>query len=598
MFLALAFIIGLIFVPYLAWLFFIVNSANLNEFKGEGVKDFMRQQSEKKDVVMQLSVKIVIWTTFIYIAMWIIGYFVNDESKWYFLAATQVLLVIVWKRLIIRITRNQIYIIGGSEPEFNKIKEALIQQTKKEILINISHISIDLENVQFPRATNNAIICTSDSIEKFTPKAIDFLRVVAEKSTCRIFLYFTKDRYHRNISLFDDFIQRINDDNINVIAENVIEFLKKGNTLAQTENLLGARDTICIIAYNILKWFWTLSYIVATLHIINTSYLYFTKNTAPWDKVFLYTNIVTAGTFFGLFFCTHAIITITRNFILAISIFKRVNLELVIGVILYLLAIGLVLHSILEIDKSFSRILIFTVLSIFAYWFYMYSFRIRAECSSLSEMHSLNSDLHKREDFATSIGCIPFPTGAFPLIANTTGVIFISYMHKSMWASNLATELEKQFDELNKLFSIKNSQKKSTANKYETFRDRSSIPPAGLWRRYLLRAISECTYFVAFLDDQYLDLEWVFAESAYAAMLRKNVAKPIILLVFKSQESMFKIKNSAYGDLYKDIFEIPENFQLGAGILIAENEKPLLGVVIQALEKIRPMQLLPKFHTQ
>ena len=228
----------------------------------------------------------------------------------------------------------------------------------------------------------------------------------------------------------------------------------------------------------------------------------------------------------------------------------------------------------------------------------MYSFRIRAECSSLSEMHSLNSDLHKREDFATSIGCIPFPTGAFPLIANTTGVFFISYMHKSMWASNLATELEKQFDELNKLFSIKNSQKKSTANKYETFLDRSSIPPAGLWRRYLLRAISECTYFVAFLDDQYLDLEWVFAESAYAAMLRKNVAKPIILLVFKSQESMFKIKNSAYGDLYKDIFEIPENFQLGAGILIAENEKPLLGVVIQALEKIRPMQLLPKFHTQ
>lgn len=572
MWLVIVFIIGLIFVPYLAWYFFVANSGNVNVPGGESIRDFLTNPSEKRDEVMRLGARIILLTTVIYCTMWAIGYYVKDENKWYYWAATQTLFVLIWNRLTKKLTGNQIYVIGGNESEFTKIKEALHQQAKKSIYLDITHLSPDLQNAPFFRQTNNAIICTTDGVEKLTPHAIGFLRSVTEKSTCRIYLKGVVSESRLN--LFEDFIQRTNykDDKL---FEEIIEFLKKANSLARTDNLLGARDIICLKAYKILKWFWNISYFVAFFYVINTMYYYFTGNTPPWEAVFSNKYVVVIGTFFGLFFSTHAVITIARNSILALTKITGKKIEFLIGILLYALLIGIVLYSVFKIENSLPSILISAGLALFSYWLYMYSLRIRGECSSLSEIFSMNSN--KRNELINKIGRSPFPTGAFPLVAKKTGSVFISNMHKSSWSKDSAESLFQLLE-----------------GKYKVFLDRESINSGDLWRRYLLRNISECTFFVVILDDGYLDSQWVLAESIYAALLRKNVAKPRILLVFQNIESKDKIKNSPYGYLYKDIFEIPEHLQIGSGMVITftDDKNVTAKKIINALDKIKPMQLL------
>lgn len=486
--------------------------------------------------------------------------------------------------------RNQVYVIGGSEAEFHAIKESLIQKAQIEsIQINFSHLPAGIKEESFPLYTNNVIIFTCDGIEKLTKKAAKFLREFAEKVICRIyFIDFGNPISKDKLELIEEYIQRNKDHNLSMISDKVIQFLKECKDLAWLNNKLGIRDIICLWSFKFLKWFFLISYGVALIYAIIIIYPYFSDSTPFWTDLLSNPYVVTMGTFFGLFFCAHAIITIIRNSIFYNVVGKRVNLEFFIGIIFFMFATGLVFYSVIQIDKSYNRILISSGLAFFLHWFYVYSLKIRAECTSLSQIQNniseRNDGFHKREELAKIIGDYPLMSSAFPLFEKKSRNIYLSNMHKSDWSYNEAGKLHDELESIIK--KNKNSKKKN-----DVFLDRSSIEQGELWRRYLLRRLSECTEFVALLDGDYTEKsEWAFAESAYAVQLRKTIGKPKILLVFENEESLNKVRNSTLGKLYRDIFEIDNDSQLGSGIL---TKKELTALdIIKALENIKPMQLL------
>jgi len=149
-------------------------------------------------------------------------------------------------------------------------------------------------------------------------------------------------------------------------------------------------------------------------------------------------------------------------------------------------------------------------------------------------------------------------------------------MHRSPWSIETADILEKQLQNLGFL----------------VFLDRSSIPSGSHWRQYLLRSVSECTVFLAVLDHDAPASEWVLAENAYAAMLRKSIGKPKILLVLKSTQGIEKIQKGEFGSLYHDIFWIPPAMKFGAGILVKGNEAFSIKILQEALDEIRSMQII------
>ena len=136
------------------------------------------------------------------------------------------------------------------------------------------------------------------------------------------------------------------------------------------------------------------------------------------------------------------------------------------------------------------------------------------------------------------------------------------------------------------------SHKWASDNGYRVFLDRSSIPSGTLWRKYLLQAISECVFFVAIIDGSADYTEWVLAESAYAALLRKDIGKPRILLVVKNLQDITKNKQNPFHLNYLDLFNIPKEYCYGIGILSTDDNDLSAESFLQALKDIPPMSLL------
>jgi hypothetical protein len=281
-------------------------------------------------------------------------------------------------------------------------------------------------------------------------------------------------------------------------------------------------------------------------------------------------------TFFGIFFIIHGIITVLRNWLFGLHIARKFNIEFAIGVSGYIIAIAATTYSILIIEHNLILLFLFLMLNIGLYTFYMYSRSIRAELNSITGLQTEMSEKVQRINTLYNIGKLSFSTSSFPFFPFKSKTLFISYMHSSKWSSETAALLHKW----------------AADNGYQVFLDRTTIPSGTLWQKYLLQSISECVFFVAIIDGDADATEWVLAESAYAASLRKNIGKPQILLVIKNLQMIAQDKQNPFHLNYLDLFNMPSEYCYGAGILSTDNNNLSAESFLQAMKEIRPMSLL------
>lgn len=427
----------------------------------------------------------------------------------------------------------------------------------------------------FPVEVTHAIVFTPTSLAGTIAADVDAVRSATKPGTCRVYLLVSLGSLPPpGASPLDDFIQRTPTHGANAVAGQIIAFFREADNLNRRSTLLALRDRTCLGVYELLKFLWPCSYVFAALHVLNGAAVL--AGRGPWPGVVENPYVVPVTTFFGAFFIVHCIFVVVRNAMFGMRIVRRLDLGFALGAGAFGLAAAATARSIATVDQSTSRILVSAVLAIGTYLFYMYARRIRVECSSLSAHQAAMADTRRRMEVLNAVGKQPLTSGAFPFLPFRSKSLFISYMHGSEWSSETAAFIHRCTAE----------------HRFEPFLDRSSIPSGSLWRQFLLRAVSECGWFIAVLDVEATATEWVLAESAYAALLRKNIGKPRILLVIRNAEGLAKLQQGSFGVLYMDLLQLPPELCVGAAILIADHDELSAALILRAMEQVRPMCLL------
>lgn len=427
----------------------------------------------------------------------------------------------------------------------------------------------------YPAEIVHAIVFTPAGLAAAAPADVDAVRSATRLGTCRVYLLAPVGSLPQSgVGPIDDFIQRTLTHTAGAVADQVIAFFQEADDLNRRSTLLDLRDRTCLNTYQALKLFWPLSYFCAALHILNSAALWAGHSLRPGALANPY--LVTAATFFGVFFVVHAIYVIFRNALFGTRVAKRLGF----GFAWHAGALGMAAvataYSIAAVDKSTTRIIISSVLAVGAYLGYLYARRIRAECTSVSELQVTMADANRRSEVLKAIGDRRLGSHAFPLLPFRSKALFISYMHGSAWSSETADLIHRW----------------TVERGLGVFLDRSSIPSGTLWRQSLLRFMSECGYFVAVLDGEAAATEWVLAESAYAATLRKSIGKPRILLVVRNAAGLSGLQRGPFGTLYRDLFELRSGSCPGAAILVAEQSELSPELILRAIEEVQPMCLL------
>jgi hypothetical protein len=425
-------------------------------------------------------------------------------------------------------------------------------------------------------AVIHAIVFSPRGLAQMTTQDVNVIRSATELGTCRVYLSIASGTAPLpEESRLDDFIQRTHTHGFATIAEEIITFFRQADSLNRRSTPLAFRDITCLVAYRLLKYLWPVSYVFAVLHTLNVATVL--AGRGPWLGVHAGDYVVPASTFFGVVFIAHCIFVVVRNWLFGTRIVKRINSAFALGAAGFGMAAAATAYSIAVTDQSILRIFVSVILAVAAYGFYMYARRIRGECTSLSQLQAAMADPQRRDDMLSSIGGRGFGHSAFPLFPFRSKTLFISYMHGSQWSSETAILAHRW----------------ASKHELEVFLDRSTIPSGTLWRRSLLRAVSECGFFVAVIDGDAAVTEWVLAESAYAALLRKSIGKPRILLVVRNAKRIAKDENNPIRRIYLDVFQLPPARCLGAAILPVDDDHQLTeGCFLQALETVRPMCLL------
>jgi hypothetical protein len=421
----------------------------------------------------------------------------------------------------------------------------------------------------------HAIVFTRASLARATPSDVAAVRSATKPGTCRVYLSVSSgEPPPAGVNPLDDFIQRTLTNSADAVAQQIIAFFREADDLNRRSTLFGMRDLTCLGAYRFLRVLWPLSYLFATLHVINAAAVL--GGRGPWPGVLASQHMVPAASFFGAFFIVYCIFVVVRNALFAVRIVKRLNPGFALHAGALGLAAAATARSIAALDGLTSRIFVSAVLAVGAYLFYMYARRIRAECSSLSQLQAAMADARRRTEVLNTVGRQPFTSGAFPLLPFRSRSLFISYMHGSEWSSQTAALIHRW----------------TATHGFHVLMDQSTIPSGSLWRQFLLRALSECGLFIAVLDGEAAATEWVLAESAYAALLRKSIGKPRILLVVRNETGLAGLQKGPFGVLYTDLFQLRPEFCLGAAILIADHAELSDELILRAMEQVRPMCLL------
>jgi len=350
----------------------------------------------------------------------------------------------------------------------------------------------------------HAIVFSLKGTTHVAKEDVDTIRFATSLGTCRV--YFSDAEGIASLpegGPLDDIIQRTQAYGHTAVANEITSFFREADSLNRRNTILAFRDMTCLAAYSLLKYLWPISYVFAAIHILNATTALVGRG--EWLGHYVGDYVVSASTFFGAFFITHCIFTVVRNWLFAVRIAKRAFFSLARSSAGFGIAAAATIYSIAVTDHNAPLIFMSAVLAIGAYAVYIYARRIRAECTALSQLQTTMAYPHQRNNVLRNIGEKRFGHSAFPLFPFQNRSLFISYMHGSQWSSDTAALIQ---------------QWACSKHDLEVFLDRSTIPPGSLWRQSLLRAVSQCGFFVTVIDGDSPITEWVLAESAYAALLR------------------------------------------------------------------------------
>jgi hypothetical protein len=424
----------------------------------------------------------------------------------------------------------------------------------------------------FPLDEVHAIVFTQTGLAQATAADVETIRSATEPGTCRAYVL-ESDRLASSVagSPLDDFIQRTSIRDVDSLANQICRYFREADDINRRSAPLALRDITCLRAYEVLKLLWPLSYLFVAFHVSNTAAMW-----AGLALLLTLTNqyVITAANFFGAFFIVHSFYVALRNALFGARIIK---VNWLWSYVWHTAGLGILCvgtaYSMAASNNGGSRIIVSFVLAVGAYVSYLYVRTIRAECSSLSQLQADMVEPLQRVKVLKEIGEMRLGPDAFPLRPFKSKALFISYMHRSSWSSETADLIQS--------WAVKDG--------LDVFLDRSSIPSGTLWRQTLLRFLSECGYFVAVLDDEEEATAWVLGESAYAAILRKSVGKPRILVVARNAAGVISLQRGPFGLIYREVFELGSSC-LGATVLTTERASPQL--VVETLQRIPQMALL------
>lgn len=465
-------------------------------------------------------------------------------------------------------------IIGFRSTQASGFEDALRQAADSLPITVRSGRSVSDES--YPAEVIHAIVLTPKAIAKVNGRDVDTVQSATNFGTCRIYVSDEAELpSSAEASPLDEFIQRTQPNGYREVAKAVISFFREADSLNRRSTPRAFRDMTCIGMFRVLKYLWPISYVFAAVHILNA--MTALAGRGAWLRQHAGDYGVSASTFFGAFFIAHCFFVVARNWLFAVRIAKRTLSGFAWGAAGFVAAAVTTAYSVAITDASISRVVISATLAVTAYAFYMYARRIRAECTSLSQLQAAMANPQHREELLKNIGRQRFGHSAFPLFPFRSRSLFVSYMHGSRWSSDTAALVQEW----------------ASKHGLEVFFDRSTIPSGSLWRQSLLRAVSECGFFVAVIDGDAPITEWVLAESAYAALLRKSIGKPRILLIVQNARRIAEDNQNPVQLIYLDVFRLPPDHCFGAVILpIGGKFRLTEEQFLRALEGVRPMCLL------
>lgn len=433
-----------------------------------------------------------------------------------------------------------------------------------------------LSDASYPAEVVHAIVLTPGAIARMTERDMEVVRSETGLGTCRVYLSDgAGPPAPPEAGRLDEFIQRTQGRGPRAVAKEVAAFFLGADDLNRRDTPRAVRDRACLAAYSVLAYSWPIAYAISAVHVLNT--MSARAGRGAWLERHASGPVVLASTYFGAFFVVHCVFAIARNWLFETRVARRASLEFALTAAALGAAAVATAYSVAVTRPDVARISVCAVLAVAAHSLYVYARRIRSECMSLSWLQAVMADPSRRETLLDEIGVKQFTHSAFPLLPFRGKTLFISYMHGSAWSSD-AAELVHQW---------------ASRRGFEVFLDRAAIRSGSLWRRSLLRAVSECVYFVAVIDGGAPLTEWVLAESAYATLLRKSIGKPRILLVVHDIRRIADDERNQLRRLYLDVFHLPPGRCPGAAVLSVDGDRRLTeGRFLEALDGVRPMCLL------
>src|SRR5438067_11120811 len=104
---------------------------------------------------------------------------------------------------------------------------------------------------------------------------------------------------------------------------------------------------------------------------------------------------------------------------------------------------GATAYSVVGIERSTIGILVSFLLASAAYAGYMYARRIRAECTSLSELQTSMTDAKRQSEVLNDIGSRGLGSNVYPFCCFRSNSLFISYMHSAKCSRETADAVHK-----------------------------------------------------------------------------------------------------------------------------------------------------------
>jgi hypothetical protein len=467
----------------------------------------------------------------------------------------------------------RVTLVGFTAQEATEVKQALCEKQGR-IRVEVA-MAPNADSTVFPLKIVHGIVFTPQSLIQTRAAGVKTVRHAMQPGTCRVYLFIPEgvEAPHENSPL-DDFVQRTARHDSSMVAATIVNFFEEASDLNRRSTILALRDRACLLAHAPLGLLWPVSYVFAALHIINSIGTAFRH---PFWPAFLNIDPLAAVIdFLSLYFVLHCIHVLLRNSLFGLRIRRSFDLRFIIIAVADCAAIIGVLYSMEVLGHIRTASLALIAFAVVLQYFYLFTHRICTECTSLSGLHDRISDPASREQVLDNIGNNRLTTYTFPVLRHHQQDVFISYMHNSGWSSEKARTIYDFF--------------RNTGRK--TFLDSSTIPAGALWRKHLLASVSECGYFIAVLDGEVATTDWVLAESAYAALLRKKLGKPNIILVIKNAYSLEVLLHGEFGMIYKDVFQLPLSSQYGVAIVGSSRDEFSAQVLFEAMKNIRSASLL------